>query len=227
VQQAYLQSGAKFDAELHQALKVVSSTEMDREQMELITAGQNHQGVCLVLEPRKSLTLDELAGLSLSETGNKLLVVLDQVVDPHNFGAVLRAAETSGVDGVIITKNHSAGLTPTVRKVSAGASELVPVVDVNNLQRTFELLKAKGFWVAGLCLPDLAQGIDAKCLYQTELPSPLVIVLGAEGSGLRQLTRSSCDLLVEIPMRGKLQSLNVSQAAAAVLFEVMRQRNYS
>jgi 23S rRNA (guanosine2251-2'-O)-methyltransferase len=143
---------------------------------------------------------------------------LDHVQDPHNFGACLRTADAAGVQGVVLTKDQSAGMTTTVAKVASGAAETMPIYRVTNLARALDWFKESGIWVAG------AAGEAAESLYETDLTLPLALVMGAEGQGLRRLTRERCDLLVSIPMAGQVESLNVSVATGVLLFEALRQR---
>lgn len=147
-----------------------------------------------------------------------LILVLDGVTDPHNLGACLRSADAAGVDAVIVPRDRSADLTPTVRKVACGAAEAVPFVRVTNLARVLEGLKERGIWLYGT-----AGEADAT-LYDSDLTVPAAIVMGAEGAGLRRLTREACDYLVRLPMAGSVSSLNVSVAAGVCLFEAVRQR---
>jgi len=147
-----------------------------------------------------------------------LLLVLDGVTDPHNLGACLRTADAAGVQAVILPKDRSAGLTPVVRKVACGAAEHLPVFAVTNLARALRTLQAAGLWVYG------AAGEAEKSLYDVDFTGSVALVLGAEGSGLRRLTREHCDALVKIPMTGSVESLNVSVATGVLLYEVVRQR---
>jgi 23S rRNA (guanosine2251-2'-O)-methyltransferase len=147
-----------------------------------------------------------------------LLLVLDGVTDPHNLGACLRSADAAGVAAVIVPRDRSADLNPTVRKVACGAAEVVPLVRVTNLARTLDGLKARGVWLYG------AAGEATTTLYDNDLTGPLALVMGAEGAGLRRLTRERCDFLVSLPMAGSVSSLNVSVATGICLFEVVRQR---
>jgi 23S rRNA (guanosine2251-2'-O)-methyltransferase len=147
-----------------------------------------------------------------------LLLVLDGVTDPHNLGACLRTADAAGAHAVIIPKDRSATIDGVVRKVAAGAAEFVPVASVTNLARALGLLKERGIWVVG------TEGEAEKTLYTADLNRPLALVLGAEGSGMRRLTRERCDFVVRIPMAGQVESLNVSVAAGVALFEARRQR---
>jgi 23S rRNA (guanosine2251-2'-O)-methyltransferase len=177
----------------------------------------NHQGV---VADCRTVTLageDELAAL-MPSLAQPLLLVLDSITDPHNLGACLRTADAAGVDAVVIPRDKSVGLTPTVRKVASGAAEHIPVFAVTNLARCLDRLKEQGVWVIGTA------GEAQQGLYQTDLTGPVAIVLGAEGSGMRRLTRERCDFLVSIPMAGSVSSLNVSVASGVCVFEALRQR---
>jgi 23S rRNA (guanosine2251-2'-O)-methyltransferase len=160
--------------------------------------------------------LDEL--LDRTE-GAPLLLVLDGVTDPHNLGACLRSADAAGALAVIVPKDKSATLTPTVRKVACGAAEVIPLVAVTNLARTLEKLKQRGLWVVGTA------GEAEQSLYQQDMTGPTILIMGAEGSGMRRLTRDLCDYLVHLPMTGSVSSLNVSVATGVCLFEAQRQRS--
>jgi len=144
--------------------------------------------------------------------------VLDGVTDPHNLGACLRSADAAGVTAVIVPKDKAAGITPTVRKASAGAADRIAFFAVTNLARTLKALKDAGVWLAGL------DGTADRDFYSLDLKGPLAIVMGSEGEGMRRLTRESCDFLAHIPMRGAVESLNVSVATGVALFEALRQR---
>ena len=146
------------------------------------------------------------------------LLILDQVQDPHNFGACLRSADAAGVDAVIVPKNHSVGLTETVRRVACGGAENVPVIQVTNLARAMQRLQKAGLWLVG------TDDAGERTLYDLDLSGPLVIVMGGEGKGVRRLTGENCDFLARIPMRGTVECLNVSVATGVCLFEALRQR---
>ena len=176
-----------------------------------------HQGVGAEITPLAPWSEDELLG-ALQTSRAPLLLALDGVQDPHNLGACLRTADACGALAVIVPRDRAAQLTATVRKVAAGAAETTPVVAVTNLARTLKLLKEAGLWVVGA---DPTATMRAR---EVDLRGPLVLVLGAEGTGLRQLTRQNCDFLVSLPQRGALESLNVSVAAAMLLYEALRQR---
>ncbi len=147
-----------------------------------------------------------------------LILILDGVTDPRNLGACLRSADAAGVDAVIVPKDKSVDLTPVVRKVACGAAETVPLVRVTNLARTLEAIKERGVWLYG------AAGEAENSIYDSDLTGPCALVMGAEGSGLRRLTRATCDYLVKLPMAGEVSSLNVSVATGVCLFEIVRQR---
>ncbi len=179
-----------------------------------------HQGALAAV--RELAAWDENALMAALENieGDPLLLVLDGVTDPHNLGACLRTADAAGVHAVVIPKDRAAAVDGVVRKVAAGAAELVPVASVTNLARTLEGLKKRGIWVVGL------EGETEQTVYAADLKRPLALVLGAEGNGMRRLTRERCDFLVRIPMAGWTTSLNVSVATGVALFEARRQRSH-
>lgn len=177
-----------------------------------------HQGVIAEVSPSQvwgDAMLDEL--LDRTEQA-PLLLVLDGVTDPHNLGACLRTADAAGALAVIIPKDKSATLNATVRKVACGAAEVIPLVAVTNLARTLEKLQQRGLWIVGTA------GEAEQELYDQDLSGPIVLVMGAEGKGMRRLTREHCDFLVRLPMAGSVSSLNVSVATGVCLFEAQRQR---
>jgi len=184
-----------------------------------LPAAAVHQGVMALCRTGVSV-LDERALDVLLDglNGPALLLVLDEVTDPHNLGACLRTADAAGVHAVIVPKDRSAPLNMTARKVASGAAETIPFVAVTNLSRTLEALQQRGIWIAG------AAGEAGASLYQIDFSVPMAIVMGSEGKGLRRLTREHCDYLMAIPMAGALSSLNVSVATGVCLFEVVRQR---
>jgi 23S rRNA (guanosine2251-2'-O)-methyltransferase len=175
--------------------------------------GGRHQGVVARIEVRK--VADDLDAI-LDQVEKPLLLVLDGVTDPHNLGACLRVANAAGAHAVIAPRDRAAGITPVVSKVASGAAEATPYLMVTNLARTLAELKERNIWVVG------ADERSDKTLYETDLPLSIAWVLGAEGEGMRRLTRESCDLLVRIPMRGEVESLNVSVSAGVCLFESLR-----
>lgn len=176
-----------------------------------------HQGVMAEVTPLASWTEDDLLQ-ALQNAPNPLLLALDGVQDPHNLGACLRTADACGVVAVIIPRDRAATVNATVRKVAAGAAETTPVVTVTNLVRTLKLLKEAGLWVVG------ADAQGAKPAAQVDLKGAIVLVLGAEGAGMRHLTRQTCDWMARLPQLGSVESLNVSVAAGMLLYEAVRQR---
>lgn len=197
----------------------VRLVEADAMRIAKLAGSHGHQGIAARVEPMaQTHSLDELLeGLEATDTV-PLLLVLDGVTDPHNLGACLRVADGAGAHAVIAPKDHAAGINATVAKVASGAAETVPYFMVTNLARTLNELKERDIWCVGAS--DDAPGT----LYQSDLTRPLALVLGAEGEGMRQLTRKTCDELVSIPMAGAVESLNVSVASGVCLYEVMRQR---
>lgn len=177
-----------------------------------------HQGVVAEVSPSQVWGEAMLEELLDRHEGVPLLLVLDGVTDPHNLGACLRTADAAGALAVVVPKDKSATLNATVRKVACGAAEVMPLVAVTNLARTLEKLQKRGLWVVGTA------GKADQEIYQQDLRGPLVLVMGAEGKGMRRLTREHCDFLVKLPMAGSVSSLNVSVAAGVCLFEALRQR---
>ncbi len=198
----------------------VSVGQAERREMDAWVEGV-HQGVVAEVSP--SQVWGEAMLEELLERTEKvpLLLVLDGVTDPHNLGACLRTADAAGALAVIVPKDKSATLTAAVRKVACGAAEVIPLVAVTNLARTLEKLQQRGLWIVGTA------GEAQQELYQQDMTGPTVLVMGAEGKGMRRLTREHCDFLVKLPMAGSVSSLNVSVATGVCLFEVVRQRSAS
>lgn len=198
----------------------VSPTWVGKKELDgMLPEGARHQGVAARVHGVAERNESFLEQLLVELQHPALLLVLDGVTDPHNLGACLRSADAAGVDAVIVPRDRACGLTPVVRKVASGAAEAVPFVQVTNLARTLKTLQDAGVWVVGTALEE-----EAVSLYESRLDGPLALVLGAEGKGMRRLTRESCDQLVYIPMHGSVQSLNVSVATGIVLFEALRYR---
>lgn len=190
----------------------------ERRRLDRLSAGVLHQGVVAVAAPVAYASVDDLLAKAASRGEDPLLVALDEVQDPHNLGSLLRSVDGVGGHGVIVPKRRSVGLTMTVARTSAGAVEHVSVAQVSNLVQTLSELKRRGLWVVGA---DMAGDRD---VWNADLTGPLVVVVGGEDKGLGRLTRETCDFLVRIPMRGRINSLNASVAGAIILFEVFRQR---
>jgi len=196
----------------------LNTEKADRKKLDRLAGGTNHQGIVIEIEMPAAKSEDELKSDLLNISTLPLFLVLDNVQDPHNLGACLRTADATGVNGVIITKDNATGITPTVCKVASGAAETVPVYQITNLARTLRWLKDQGLWILG------AAGDGDQTIYQADLKVPMALVIGAEGKGLRRLTREECDMLVKLPMLGKIESLNLSVATGVFLYEVVRQR---
>jgi 23S rRNA (guanosine2251-2'-O)-methyltransferase len=203
-----------------EALAAAANVRIDRvdaEQLKRWVGDVVHQGVVAQVEPLKPWAEEDLIA-ALQGKPDPLVLVLDSVTDPHNLGACLRTADACGAVAVMVPRDRSASVNPTVRKVAAGAAETTPVVTVTNLVRSLKLLQEAGLWVVG------ADAEGAKLAYDADLTGPRALVLGAEGSGLRELTRKTCDFLVRLPQLGSVESLNVSVATGMLLYEALRQR---
>ncbi|OOF70779.1 23S rRNA (guanosine(2251)-2'-O)-methyltransferase RlmB [Rodentibacter caecimuris] len=191
---------------------------MNRQTLDKKANGEAHQGIIARVQLAKELNEHDL-DVILKNRANPLLLVLDGITDPHNLGACLRSADAAGVDAVIVPKDKSAQLTSVARKVACGAAETVPLVRVTNLARTLrDLQQLYNIWIIGTA------GEAKETLYQASLKGPIALVMGAEGEGMRRLTREHCDQLISIPMAGSVSSLNVSVATGICLFEIVRQR---
>ncbi|WP_159821577.1 23S rRNA (guanosine(2251)-2'-O)-methyltransferase RlmB [Colwellia sp. 20A7] len=183
---------------------------------------EQHQGVIARVKPGKILTendLDDIISATEKRGIPPFLLILDGVTDPHNLGACLRNADAAGVQAIVVPKDNAAKITSTVRKVAVGAAETVPLIQVTNLSRTMKHLQQMGVWIVGTA------GETDTCLYDVKLSGPMALVMGAEGKGMRRLTRENCDQLVKLPMAGSVSSLNVSVATGICLFEMVRQRS--
>ncbi len=191
----------------------------ERAQLDELAGDSHHQGV--VARVREQAPGDEHALMDFLDAlkAPPFLLLLDNITDPHNLGACLRSADAAGVQAVITPRDKSVSITPVVRKVAVGAADSLPFFQVTNLARTMGDLRERGIWLIGTALEE-----GAKSLYEMDLKGPIGIVMGAEGSGMRRLTREHCDHLVYIPMQGSVESLNVSVATGVTLFEALRQR---
>lgn len=189
-----------------------------RRALDEMVGGEPHQGVVISYIGPEPQGADDLDAFLDGLDEPPLLLILDQVQDPHNLGACLRSADAAGVDAVIAPRDRAVGLTATVHKVASGAARTMPFFQVTNLARVLRELRDRGIWLVG------AAGEAERSVYELDLTGPLGIVMGAEDSGLRRLTREHCDELVRIPMRGHVESLNVSVATGVLLFEALRQR---
>ena len=191
----------------------------DRRKLDQMSPTGAHQGVIALVAAHEYASVDDILALAAERREAPLIVICDELSDPHNLGAIIRTAECAGAHGVIIPKRRSVGLTAVVAKASAGALEYLPVARVSNIHQTILSLKEQGVWIYGTAA-DAESG-----LYRTDLTGPAAIVIGNEGAGMSKLVRESCDVLVGIPLKGRISSLNASAAAAVMLYEALRQRS--
>ena len=192
---------------------------VDRRKLDAMSTSHSHQGVIALVAAREYFSLDDILEEAASRGENALIVICDELSDPHNLGAILRTAECAGAHGVIIPKRRSVGLTAVVAKASAGAVEYMKVARVTNITAAIQELKDKGVWIFGTA----AEGSIP--MYDADLKGPTAIVIGNEGDGMSRLVRESCDVTVHIPMKGRISSLNASNAASILLYEAVRQRS--
>ncbi len=191
---------------------------VDRRNLDKLCEGENHQGVVAYVAPYKYFEVDEILEIARGRNETPLLIICDEITDPHNLGSIIRTANAVGAHGVIIPKRRSATVNQTVVKTSSGAAEYVPVAKVTNIAQTIDRLKEAGIWIVGT---DMGE----QTYYDADLKGPLAVVVGNEGKGISRLVKEKCDFLVSLPMMGKVDSLNASVACSIVLYEVIRQRN--
>ena len=196
----------------------IKCSEVKKERFDSVTSNPNAQGIAAIKSSFKFYTVEEIISSSI-KSKYPLIVILDSIQDPHNAGALLRTAECAGADGVIITKHNSAPINQTVVKTSAGATEHLKISVVNSLSHSLRILKDNGFWIIGSALE------NSKDYNNCDYKMPVALIVGNEEKGIRRLTAESCDFLIRIPMKGEIQSLNVSVAAGILLFEILRQRD--
>ena len=192
--------------------------EVDKQKLDSMSAGINHQGVIAYASERNYSSIDEILAYAEQKGEPPFVIVLDGIEDPHNLGAIIRSAECTGAHGVIIPKRRAAGLTGVVERASAGALEHMRVAKVTNLNSAIEELKEKGLWI-------FAADMGGAAYYETDMTGAAAIVLGSEGFGISRLVKENCDFTVSIPLKGQVNSMNVSCAAAVILSEVSRQRS--
>ncbi len=207
---------ARLAAEAKAAGAVVNT--VDRRKLDQMSVTHAHQGIIALTAAHEYATIDDMLGLARERGEAPLIVICDELTDPHNLGAILRTAECAGAHGVIIPKRRSVGLTAVVAKASAGAVEYMKVAKVSNVVAAIRELKEKGVWVYGTA----ADGEAA--MYEADLKGPAAIVIGNEGQGMSRLVGENCDQKVRIPMKGRISSLNASNAASILLYEALRQR---
>ena len=191
---------------------------VEKAAIDRVAQGKAHQGVAAYVSPYAYSTVDDILANAAEKGEDPFIVILDGLEDPHNLGAIMRTAECAGAHGIIIPKRHSCGLTETVAKASAGAIEYMPVAKVTNVAQTVDELKERGIWVA-------ACDMGGSDYYRTDMSGKIAVVIGSEGFGVSKLVREKCDFVVSMPMVGKITSLNASNAAAVVIYEVRKQRD--
>lgn len=199
--------------------KNVVVQEVEKAKLDELTGREKHQGVLAYVAAHEYSSVEEILEEAEAKGEQPFVVILDNIQDPHNLGAIIRTAHNAGAHGVIIPKRRAVGLTGTVSKSSAGALEYMKVAKVSNIVQTIRELKEKGLWIA-------CADMDGKTLYEEDLTGPIGIVVGSEGEGVSKLTRDNCDYIVSVPMYGKVTSLNASVAASLMVYEVVRQRNF-
>lgn len=192
--------------------------EVEPVKLDQIAVGVRHQGIVAMVAPVAYVEIGDVLQRAIDKEEAPFLVLLDELEDPHNIGAILRTADAAGVHGVLLPKRRTSPLTATVAKTSAGAIEHVPVARIGNIAQTLEQLKKQGLWVVG------ADMTGDKNYYEADLTGPIVVVVGSEGQGMGRLTKEACDFLVRIPMKGQISSLNASVACSLLLYEVLKQR---
>lgn len=211
-----LKGSAKEIVALAKEKKVIVQ-EVERAKLDAMFPGENHQGVAASLATANYIEWEEILEIAQQRGEQPLLMILDELEDPHNLGAIMRSVDAVGAHGIIIPKRRAAALTEGVAKASAGAVAHVPVARVNNLVQVMEELKKRGIWIAGAAM-------EGTSVYQQNMTGPLAIVIGNEGKGISRLVQKNCDFMVSIPMKGKINSLNASVAAGILLYEAYRQR---
>ncbi len=193
--------------------------EVEKSKLDELTGREKHQGVVAYVAAHEYVSIEDILEEAAERGEEPFVLILDNIQDPHNLGAIIRTAHNAGVHGVIIPKRRAVGLTGTVAKSSAGALEYMKVAKVSNIVQTIRELKEKGLWIA-------CADMDGKTLYEENLTGPIGIVVGSEGEGVSKLTKENCDYIVSVPMYGKVTSLNASVAASLMVYEVVRQRNF-
>lgn len=224
IDKLYVQSGER-EGSVNQLIGIASErriqiVEADKKKLDVLSGGQRHQGIVAIAAERNYSTIEEILSYAEEKGEKPFVVILDGVEDPHNLGAIIRSAECIGAHGVIIPKRRAVGLTSTVSKASAGAIEHMRVAKVTNIAQIVDELKEKGLWIYGA---DMG-GDD---YYSTDMRGAVCLVMGSEGFGISRLVKEKCDFIVSIPMCGKVNSMNVSCAAAVIMADIARQRKIS
>lgn len=192
--------------------------EVDTKRLDTICNGENHQGIIMFAAAHEYASIDDMFELAKERNEEPFIIILDELEDPRNLGAIVRTAETAGAHGVIIPRRRSASLSFSVAKTAAGALEYVPVAKVANLPGTIDELKKRGLWIYGA-------DMDGNCWCQQDYSGPVGLVIGSEGNGIGRLVKEKCDFIVSLPMKGKITSLNASVAAGILMYEISRQKS--
>ena len=222
INKIFVQRGEKHGS-INQIISLAKSkkiviVEVDKSKLDLMSQTKNHQGIIAVVPPFEYSDIDEILEYAKSKNEDPFIVILDGIEDVHNLGSIIRTAETAGVHGIIIPKRRGALVNATVSKTSAGAVQYMKIARVNNLNDSIKELKDKGLWIDGT-------DMDAKNYYYEEkLLGPIALVIGSEGFGMSNLVKKNCDVLIKIPMKGKVTSLNASVSAGITMYEVVKQR---
>ncbi len=221
IDRLYVQEGLK-DSTISSILRFAKKNDVNvrfitKQKMDLMSETKKHQGVMAQCSAYKYADIEDIFNLAKEKGEDPFVFVLDEIVDPHNLGAIIRTANVCGAHGVIIPKNRSVGLTSTAVKTSAGAVNYTPVVKVTNISRTIEELKGRGLWFA-------CADMDGEIMYNCNLKGPIGLVIGNEGSGVSRLVKEKCDYIVAVPMKGNVDSLNASVATGILAYEIVRQR---
>lgn len=197
--------------------KGIAVKEVDSKKLDYLSGGAVHQGIVALAAVKDYATVDDIFDLAEKRKEPPFILVLDEIEDPHNLGAIIRTAECTGVHGVIVPKRRSAGLSYTVGRASAGAIEYVPVARVANIANVLDELKERGVWIYGA-------DMDGECSEKLNLSGAVALVIGNEGKGIGRLVKSKCDSIISLPMKGKINSLNASVAAGVLMYDILRQR---
>ena len=223
INKIYIERGEK-QGSIHKIIakereKGIVLVEIEKNKLKQMAQTENYQGVIAIVPPFEYCEVDDILDEAKNKNEKPFILILDGIEDPHNLGAIIRTAETAGVHGIIIPKRRAASVNSTVNKVSAGAVEYMKIARVNNINDTIKSLKDNGVWVIGT-------DINAtKYYYEEDFKGSIALVIGSEGFGMNRLVRENCDLLVKIPMKGKITSLNASVSAGITIYEVVKQRN--
>ena len=199
--------------------KKVVLVEVDKQKLNIMSKTENHQGVIAIVPPFNYCEVEDILEEAKNKNEDPFIIILDGIEDPHNLGSIIRTAETAGVHGIIIPKRRNAAVNSTVTKVSAGATTYMKIARVNNLNETIRKLKAEGLWVIG------TDGYAKTLYYNQDLKGPLAVIIGSEGFGMSKLVKDNADILIKIPMKGQITSLNASVSTGIVVYEAVKQRN--